>query len=53
MICKICGKILDSYEDKICDDCFERQSENFEDLEITETEEIFGSERDYWRWKNG
>lgn len=53
MVCKICGKMLDSHEDKICDNCFERQSEKFEEKDQTQIEEIFGSEKAYWRWKNG
>lgn len=52
-VCKICGRVLSDYENKICDDCFERQNEKFEDKEQTRTDEIFGSEEAYWRYKVG
>lgn len=52
-VCKICGTPLTIHEDKICDCCFERMSEEKEDRELSKTEEIFGSEEAYQKWKNG
>lgn len=56
-VCKVCGTPLTPYEDKMCDACFERNREENEeakaDREISKTEEIFGSEEAYWRYKVG
>lgn len=53
-VCKICGATLDPFEDKICECCFERMNEDKEqELEETQTEEIFGSEEAYYRYRNG
>lgn len=56
-ICRVCGTPLTPFEDKMCDCCFERMQEEKEEAkaerEVGETEEIFGSEKAYWQWKNG
>lgn len=52
-VCKICGNPLTPHEDKICDVCFERMQESEEERELTKTEEIFGSEEAYYRYRNG
>lgn len=56
-VCKYCGEVLDAYEDKICEFCLERIEEDKAERERervpTETEEIFGSEEAYYRYRNG
>lgn len=52
-VCKICGRVLSPYEDKICDECLERQNEKFEEKELSKTEEIFGGEEAYYQYRVG
>lgn len=52
-VCKVCGATLDPFEEKICECCFERMNEDKEEREETKTEEIFGSEEAYYRYRNG
>lgn len=52
-VCKICGTPLTIHEDKICDCCFERMSEEKEDREISKTEKIFGGEEAYYQYRVG
>lgn len=52
-VCKVCGTPLTPYEDKMCDCCFERIREAEEDREQTQTDDIFGSEEAYYRYRNG
>lgn len=56
-VCRLCGTPLSPYEDKMCDACFERIREEKEEAkesrEISKTEEIFGSEEAYYRYRNG
>lgn len=52
-LCKYCLRKLDAYEDKICDCCFQRMSEDLEEKFLNKTEEIFGNEMNYQIYKNG
>lgn len=52
-VCKICGAKLTPQENKICDYCYEILKECREEREPTQTEEIFGSEDAYYRYRNG
>lgn len=55
--CKVCGAKLEPRDGKMCEVCYERlQEERAEaeaNREISKTEEIFGSEEAYYRYKNG
>lgn len=56
MYCKLCSVELESKDKGLCELCADRLREEKEELkserEITQTEEIFGSEEAYYRYRN-
>ena len=56
-VCKVCGAKLEYHDGKMCEVCYERLQEDRAEAEanreISKTEEIFGSEEAYYRYRNG